>query len=149
MRRKSGPAGSGARSAIDRTQINLARVLCIEGKLDEADAVARKAAELQPSSASSRRWQVLVAVQRGDSETALREAQSEPDDSYRRFELALAYYVRGDQKAADAALADLIANGKAWTIKSRRFTPFAARKTKRSSGYKSRLIITTPACWAF
>jgi TolB-like protein/lipoprotein NlpI len=89
---------------------NLARILWYEGKLDEADAVARKAAELQPNSASSRRWQVLVAIKRGDSETALREAQLEPDESYRRFELAVAQYARGDRTAADAALADLIAH---------------------------------------
>jgi TolB-like protein len=89
---------------------NLARILWYEGKLDEADAVARKAAELQPSAASSRRWQVLVAIKQGDSEKALREAQLEPDPSYRRFELAVAQYARGDQKAADAALADLMAN---------------------------------------
>ena len=43
---------------------------------------------------------------------ALREAQLEPDEGYRRFELALAQYVRGDRQAADAALADLIANGR-------------------------------------
>ena len=91
-------------------QTNLARVLFVGGKLDEADAIARKAAELQPAAASSRRWQVLVAVQRGDSETALREARLEPDEGYRRFELAVAHYVRGDRQAADAALADLIAN---------------------------------------
>jgi serine/threonine-protein kinase len=89
---------------------NLARILWYEGKLDEADATARKAAELQPNSASSRRWQVLVAIKRGDTETALREAQLEPDPSYRRFELAVAQYARGDQKAADAALADLLAH---------------------------------------
>jgi len=89
---------------------NLARILWYEGKLDEADAVARKAAELQPNSASSRRWQVLIAIQRGDSETALREAQLEPDASYRRFELAVAQYARKDRTAADAALADLIAH---------------------------------------
>jgi TolB-like protein len=89
---------------------NLARILWYEGKLDEADAVARKAAELQPNSASSRRWQVLVAIQRGDKETALREAQLEPDESYRRFELAVAQYARGDRTAADAALVDLIAH---------------------------------------
>ncbi len=93
-------------------QNNLARVLFFEGKLDEADAVARKAAELHPAAASTRRFQVLVAVQRGDSETALREAQLEPDEGYRRFELALAQHVRGDREAADAALADLIANGR-------------------------------------
>ena len=93
-------------------QGNLARALFFAGKLDEADATARKAAELQPASASSHRWQTLIAAQRGDGETALREAQLEPDEGYRRFELALAQYVRGDRAAADAALADLIANGR-------------------------------------
>src|SRR5437762_1378340 len=93
-------------------QSNLARALFCAAKLDEADAAARKAAELQPASASSRRWQTLIAAQRGDGETALREAQLEPDEGYRRFELALAQYVRGDRPAADAALADLIANGR-------------------------------------
>jgi len=93
-------------------QNNLARILWYEGKLDEADAIARKAAELHQAAASNRRWQVLVAIRRGDSETALREAQSEPDESYRRFELAVAQYARGDHKAADAALADLIANNR-------------------------------------
>jgi TolB-like protein/Flp pilus assembly protein TadD len=89
---------------------NLARILLAEGKLDEADAEARKAAELQPKGASSHRWQVIVAVLRGDGETALREAQLEPSDGYRRFELALAHYARGDRAAADAALAEMVAS---------------------------------------
>jgi len=93
-------------------QGNLARVLFVAGKLDEADAVARKTAELQPAAAGNHRYQVHVAVERGDGETALREAELEPDEGYRRFELALAQYVRGDRAAADAALADLIANGR-------------------------------------
>jgi tetratricopeptide (TPR) repeat protein len=93
-------------------QHNLARALWFEGKLDEADAIARKAAELQPAAAASHRWQVLVAVQRGDGEMAWREAQLEPDPGYRRFELALAQHVRGDRAAADAALSDLIASGR-------------------------------------
>ena len=90
------------------TQFNLARVLFFAGKLNEAEAAGRKIAELQPSSSSSHRWQVLVAVQRGDGETALREAQLEPDEDFRRFELVIAHYVRGDRKASDAALADLV-----------------------------------------
>jgi len=94
------------------TQFTLGRVLFYAGKLDEADAAGRKMAELQPSASSSHRWQVLVAVQRGDGETALREAQLEPDDRIRSFELALAQYIRGDHKAADAALANLIANSR-------------------------------------
>ena len=91
-------------------QNNLARVLFFEGKLDEADAVARKAAELHPAAASTRRFQVLVAIQRSDFDGALREAKLEPDENYRRFELALAQYARKDRAAADAALADLLAN---------------------------------------
>ncbi|PYL50467.1 MAG: hypothetical protein DMF32_04065 [Verrucomicrobia bacterium] len=94
------------------TQFNLARVLLYAGKLEEADAAGRKIAELQPSSSSSHRWQVFVAVERGDGDTALREAQLEPDGDFRRFELALAHYVRGDRKAADAALAELVTTGR-------------------------------------
>lgn len=69
-------------------------------------------AELQPSASSSHRWQVLAAVQRGDGEKALREARLEPDDGIRAFELALAQHERSDPKAADAALADLIAHNR-------------------------------------
>jgi TolB-like protein/Tfp pilus assembly protein PilF len=107
-----------ARQAVDldplsaAAQFTLGRVLFYAGKLDEADAAGRKMAELQPSASSSHRWQVLVAVQRGDGETALREAQLEPDDTIRSFELALAQYIGGDHQAADAALADLIANSR-------------------------------------
>ena len=94
------------------TQANLARVLFYAGKLDEADAVARKSAELQPTGASNHRWQVLIAAQRGDGEAALREAQLEPDEGYRRFELAVAQHVVGDRQAAAAALADLMAKAR-------------------------------------
>jgi len=94
------------------TQGNLARVLFYAGKLDEADAAARKAAELQPAGASNHRWQVLIAAQRGDGEGALREAQLEPDEGYRRFELAVAQYVVGDRQAADTALANLLAKAR-------------------------------------
>jgi len=92
-----------------QARISLARVLFAEGKLDETEAAARKAAELQPTAAGNHRFQVFVAIQRGDGEAALREAQLEPNEGYRRFELALADYTRGDRPAADAALAELIA----------------------------------------
>ena len=93
-------------------QGNLGRVLFVAGKLDEADAVARKTAELQPAAAGNHRYQVHVAVERGDGETALREAQLEPDEGYRRFLIALAHYVSGDRNAADAALSELIQYGR-------------------------------------
>jgi TolB-like protein/Flp pilus assembly protein TadD len=91
-----------------QARTSLARILFNEEKLDEAEAEARKAAELQPTAAGNHRWQVFVAVQRGDGEAALREAHLEPNEGYRRFELALAHYTRGDRPAADAALAELI-----------------------------------------
>jgi len=110
-------AEAQARQAVELdplgfTQNNLARILWFKGKNDEADKVARRVAELQPTAASSRRWQVLIAVQKGDGETALREAQLEPDEGYRRFLIALAHYVRGDRNAADATLSELIQYGR-------------------------------------
>ncbi|HEX4637897.1 MAG TPA: tetratricopeptide repeat protein [Chthoniobacterales bacterium] len=89
---------------------NLARVLFNAGKLDEAEAAGRKIVELQPTASSSHRFQTLAAVQRGDGEAALREANLEPDENFHRFELALAHYIRGEFKEADAALVDLIAH---------------------------------------
>jgi serine/threonine-protein kinase len=104
-----------ARQAIEldplgyQARTSLARVLSAEGKLDEAEAAGRKGVELQPTAAGNHRWQVVVAIQRGNGAAALREAQLEPNEGYRRFELALAHYARGDRSAADAALAELIA----------------------------------------
>src|SRR5262249_35388872 len=91
------------------TNFKLGRVLFVAGKLDEAEAYGRKVAELQPTASSSHRWQVLVAVQRHDGEAALREAQLEPDAAFHRFLLSLAHYIRGEQEAADATLAELAA----------------------------------------
>jgi tetratricopeptide (TPR) repeat protein len=93
-------------------QNNLARVLYCQNKLEAADAAARKAVELQPTTAAGHRYQVFIAMERGDSETALREAQLEPEENYRRFELALAYYAHGDRPAADAALTELVATSR-------------------------------------
>jgi TolB-like protein len=104
-----------ARQAIEidplvfQARNNLARILFVQGKLDEAVVQANKAAELQPTAASGHRWQALVAVLRRDGPAALREARLEPNEGYRRFLLALAYWATGDRPAADAALAELIA----------------------------------------
>jgi len=63
------PSARPTRSELDPLSVqhqgNLGRVLFVAGKLDEADAVARKAAELQPAAAGNHRYQVHVAVERG------------------------------------------------------------------------------------
>lgn len=124
---------------------NLARILLAEGKLDEADAEARKSAELQPTAAGSHRWQVVVAVLHGDGEGALREAQLEPNEGYRRFELALAQYARRDRLAADAAWWRWSPGIETcWRIRLPRFTLGAAKRTRPSSGCKLPTIIMTP-----
>ena len=107
-----------ARRAIEldplsfQATVNLARILVYEKRYDEAMTVAGQAAELQPTAASSHRWQTIICVLRGDGKNALREAQLEPNEAYRDFALALAQAERGDQAAADAALAGLIAKDK-------------------------------------
>ena len=104
-----------ARQAIERDPLayqarqSLARLLFVQGKLNDAEAAAQKAAELQPTAAGCRRWQVFVAIQRGDGKAALHEAELEPNERYQRFELALAHYARGDRPAADESLGELIA----------------------------------------
>src|SRR5262245_32018165 len=103
-----------ARQAIEHDPLayqarqSLARLLFVQGKLNDAEAAAQKAVELQATAAGSHRWQVFVAIQRGDGEAALREAELEPNERYRHFELALAHYAH-DRAAADLALAQLIA----------------------------------------
>jgi tetratricopeptide (TPR) repeat protein len=104
-----------AQEAIERDPLayqaraSLARLLFVQGKPAEAEASAEKAAELLPTAAGNHRWQVFVAMQRGDGEAALREAELEPDERYRRFELALAHCARRDGVTADKALAEMIA----------------------------------------
>src|SRR5262249_51667798 len=51
-------------------------------------------------------------IECGDAESALRESELEPDERYRRFELALAHHALGDTSAANAALNELIAKDK-------------------------------------
>jgi len=110
-----GEAEKLAQEAIERDPLayqarqSLARLLFVQGKLDQTEAAARKAVELQPTAAGSHRWQVFVAIERGDGEAALREAKLEPNEHYQRFELALAHYACGDRPAADESLTELIA----------------------------------------
>jgi len=57
--------------------------------------------------------QVIAELLRGNGEAALRHAQLEPSELYRRYELALAYHTLGDRAASDAALSEMIAKDSA------------------------------------
>jgi TolB-like protein/Flp pilus assembly protein TadD len=90
-------------------QTNLAGDLYGLGRYDEAEAVARKALEIQPSAAQIHFALALIHISRGQADTALQEARLESGAMYRRMGIALAEAARGDQAAADEALRIMIA----------------------------------------
>jgi serine/threonine-protein kinase len=89
-------------------QGNLASDLTSLGRYDEAEAIARRAVELQPASAQIHFLIARIHLGRGKPDDALREAQLEPAAIYRRTAIALAQAARGDHAAADEALRELI-----------------------------------------
>jgi TolB-like protein len=103
-----------ARQAIEldplayQPRTSLARVLFTEGKLAEAEASGRMGVELQPTAAGCRRWQVFVAIQRGDGGAALREAQLDAalaelvakDRNFLAYQIAEVHAWRGERDKA-------------------------------------------------
>ena len=84
------------------------------GRLDEAEATFRKALQLQPEARSLHLNFSLLAVLRGDLETALREAELEKEG--KEVPIAIARFARGERKEADAALQVVIEQRPAVTI---------------------------------
>ena len=85
----------------------LAIALLRAGRLDEAEASLRKALELHPEARLVHYGLGLLAVLRGDLDTALHEAELERDGN--TWPLAVVRYARGERAEADAALKALIA----------------------------------------
>ena len=90
-------------------QTNLAGDLYGLGRYEEAEAMAKRALELQPSAAQVHLTLALIHIARGQPDQALREARLEPSAMYRSMGIALAQAARGDQAAADEALRTMIA----------------------------------------
>jgi tetratricopeptide (TPR) repeat protein len=90
-------------------QLNLAGDLVGLGRYDEAEAVARKALEIQPSAAQGHFALAMINLLRGQAEAALQEARLESGAMYRLMGIALAEAARGDKAAADEALRMMIA----------------------------------------
>jgi tetratricopeptide (TPR) repeat protein len=89
-------------------QGNLAADLTALERYDEAEAVARRALEIQPNAAQLHYLIGRIHLFRGRAEAALQEAQLEPGSNYRLTGIALAHFARGDRAAADEALRVLI-----------------------------------------
>jgi TolB-like protein/Tfp pilus assembly protein PilF len=93
----------------------LSSYLVALGHLDEAEQASMQAIALQPAADVFHEQLTLVAILRGDAKAALASAQQESDPGWRRAALALASQIGADRRAADAALATLIAKDAAYS----------------------------------
>lgn len=87
----------------------LAQLQISLGRLDDAEASLRKAADVEPDTTG---WYAgersHLAILRGDAKTALAEAMREPPGRWRDRAIALALQIGDDAAAAEAALRHLI-----------------------------------------
>jgi TolB-like protein/DNA-binding winged helix-turn-helix (wHTH) protein/Flp pilus assembly protein TadD len=79
------------------------------GRLEEAEAMARRRLDLSPTGSGSHAFLAQVLLARGQAQAALVETAQEPVDQLRSFGYAQAYYALGRRAEADSALNDLIA----------------------------------------
>jgi serine/threonine-protein kinase len=89
-------------------QVNLASDLIVLLRLDEGEAVARKALELQPGASQAHAQIARAHLERKDFDAALAEAKLEPSSMHRLTMIAMAETARGDTAAAEQATQDLI-----------------------------------------
>jgi tetratricopeptide (TPR) repeat protein len=77
-------------------------------RLDEAEAAAHRALELQPAGAGYHTTLTIIEVKRGHAQAALKSAQQEPDQGWQAIALAYARQIGDNRSAADASLKALI-----------------------------------------
>ena len=87
---------------------NMGRTLTALGRLDEAEQVARKVAEVTPNPQRLARTLAWIRLLRGDPEPALQLARQADDPDGRLWLEALAWHTRGDAGKADAALQEYL-----------------------------------------
>ena len=88
---------------------NLAQDLMRADRWNEAEALLRKALELQPSSRWAHSLLAFAALNKGDLDVALHEVELEPAGWPRDGMLACVLFAKGDQEQADHVLQQLIA----------------------------------------
>jgi TolB-like protein/Tfp pilus assembly protein PilF len=108
-------AVESAKQALARNPLNafwhdwLASYLGALGRLDEAEAAAKKSVMLAPQQPLSYRELTYIQVLKGNAAAALAAAQKVPPGRNRDVAMAWALQMSPDRAAADAALKDLIA----------------------------------------
>ena len=89
---------------------NLGIYLLSLAQYEEAEASIRKASELQPQAAQFHGYMSVAQTLGGRAAQAIDTAKQEPDEFWRNYALALAYFVIGNRTESDLALAWLIKN---------------------------------------
>ena len=83
------------------------------GRLDEAEAAARKGLELDPQFPWLHTWLCRVYLAQSRPREALAEAERDASPAFRLQDLALAYDALGQKQESDRALTELISKYKA------------------------------------
>jgi len=89
---------------------NLGIYLTAVARYDEAEASMREAVALQPQGAQFRAHIAITQSLAGKAAQAIEMAKQEPDEFWRNYALAIAYYANGNRSESDDALAWLIKN---------------------------------------
>ena len=87
---------------------NVAYLYMVVGRLEEAVSSYEEALRLSPTSIGDHYYMGTALLLMGKPQAALATMQQEPYDVYRLLGEALVYHDLGDQRASDAALAELI-----------------------------------------
>jgi tetratricopeptide (TPR) repeat protein len=90
------------------SRFNLAVLLIVLKRYDEAEAALGKAMELQPKAAQNYLWLAIIAILRGAPADAVKLAGQETDPFWRTYGLALAEFSNGNRAQADLNLKTLI-----------------------------------------
>jgi tetratricopeptide (TPR) repeat protein len=89
---------------------NLGLTCHAAGRLEESERAFRRALELSPQRFVSGALLALVTMDEGRTDEAIRQANSETDEFWRTWALAIIYYAAGQTDDADKALQQLVEN---------------------------------------
>jgi TolB-like protein/Tfp pilus assembly protein PilF len=86
----------------------LTKIQWSRGHLAEAEAAARRALEIRPTTVWAHSYLGIVLLARGDPDAALLEMQQETSEEAQQGGLAMAYHALGRKADSDAALARML-----------------------------------------
>jgi tetratricopeptide (TPR) repeat protein len=99
-------------ATLDPLSVQVYRSLagaCVRaGRLDEAEAAATKALELNPRGGLTHAWMGTVRLLQGRLDEAQEMFQQESHDTFRVLGLTMVYHARGQRAESEAAMQELI-----------------------------------------